>query len=171
MIVLMGIKHSGKTSVGKMAAAALNLPFFDLDNLLEAQYSKERLFSFRELYMKLGEAGFRVLETTAVNSISMKKEGILALGGGTIENVNAMETVKKADLLVFLDTEEEVLYKRIKKNGFPSFLEKSPEKLFSKLFLKRRSLYSKTADITLKLTNESPGEVLQLLIKEIEDKL
>ena len=167
----MGIKHSGKTSLGKMAAAALNLSFFDLDNLLETQYSKERLFSFRELYMKLGETGFRELETAAINSISMKKKGILALGGGTIENISAMKTVRKASLLIFLDTDEKVLYKRIKKNGFPSFLENSPEKLFSELFIKRRSLYSNTADITLKLTNESPGEVLQLLIKEIEDKL
>lgn len=171
MIVLMGIKHSGKTSLGKMASVALHLPFFDLDYLLESQYSKERLFSFRELYMKLGETGFRKLETKAVNSISMEKEGILALGGGTIENISAMETIKKAALLVFLDTEEEILYNRIKKNGFPSFLEKSPKKLFHKLFIKRINLYREAADITLKLTNERPGEVLNLLIKKIEDKL
>ena len=120
--------------------------------------------------MKLGEAGFRELEIKAINSITMNKEGILALGGGTIENVSAMETVKKADLLVFLDTEEKVLYKRIKKNGFPSFLKISPEKLFSKLFIKRRNLYSEIADITLKLTNENPGEVLNPLIERIEDK-
>jgi shikimate kinase len=170
MIVLMGIKHTGKTILGKMTAKALNLPFLDLDDLLEEQYSKDRLFSFRELYMKLGETGFRELEIKAINSISMNKEGILALGGGTIENIRAMERVKKAALLVFLDTEEEVLYKRIKKNGFPSFLEKSPEKLFHELFIKRRTLYSETADITLKLTNESPEEVLHLLIKKIEDK-
>lgn len=171
MIVLMGIKHSGKTSLGKMAATTLNLPFLDLDNLLEAQYSKDRPLTFRELYIKLGEEGFRRLETAAVKSISMEKEGILALGGGTIENTKAMETIKKASLLVFLDTDEKVLFKRIKKNGFPTFLEKSPEKLFSELFIKRRSLYSKMADTTLKLTNESTIKVLQLLIKEIKDKL
>ena len=171
MIVLMGIKHSGKSSLGKMAAAALDLPFSDLDDLLEEQYSKERLFSFRELYTKLGEAGFRDLETKAVKSISIKSEGILALGGGTIENISAMKTVKKAALLVFLDIKEEILFKRIKENGFPPFLEKSPEKLFHKLFVKRRTLYSEAADITLKLTNESPGDILQLLIKEIKDKL
>ncbi len=171
MIILMGIKHSGKTSLGKMTAAALNLPFFDLDDLLEEQYSKERLFSFRELYIKLGETGFRGLETKSVQSISMKSEGILALGGGTIENISAMKTVKKANLLVFLDIKEEILFKRIKENGFPSFLKKSPKKLFHKLFIKRRTMYSEAADITLKLTNESTEDILQLLIKEIEDKL
>ncbi len=171
MIVLMGIKHSGKTSLGKLAASSLNLPFLDLDNLLEIHYSKDRLYSFRELYIKLGESGFRELETIALNNIPMGKEGILALGGGTIENTRAMETVKKASLLVFLDTDEKILYKRIKKNGFPSFLEKSPKKLFSELFIKRRSLYNEIADITLKLKNESTEDILQLLIKEIEDKL
>ncbi len=169
MIVLMGIKHSGKTSLGRITAVTLNIPFFDLDDLLETQYSKERLYSFRELYIKIGEKGFRDLETKAVKSISMESKGILALGGGTIENIGAMKTVKKAALLVFLDTEEEILFKRIKENGVPPFLEKSPKELFHKLYKKRRILYSEAADITLKLTNESPEEILQLLIKEIED--
>ena len=168
MIVLMGVKHSGKTSLGKMAAAALDIPFFDLDDLLETQYSKERLLSFRELYIKLGETGFRALETKAVNSISMEEKGILALGGGTIENISAMKAVKDAAPLIFLDTEEEILYKRIKANGFPSFLKNSPKKLFHELFRKRRIMYMETADITLKLTDENPEDVLQLLIKKIE---
>ena len=171
MIVLMGIKHSGKTSLGKLTSVTLDLPFFDLDNLLEEQYSKKRSLSFRELYIKLGKKGFRDLETKAVNSISMKSKGIVALGGGTIENISAMKAVKKAALLVFLDTEEEILFKRIKENGVPPFLEKSPKELFHKLYKKRRILYSEAADITLKLTSESPGEILQLLMKEIEDKL
>ena len=59
MIVLMGIKHSGKTSLGKLLAKTLNLTFMDLDNLLEEQYSKNRILDFRQLYVKFGESGFR----------------------------------------------------------------------------------------------------------------
>ena len=165
----MGIKHSGKTSLGKLLAKNLNVPFLDLDYLLEEQYSKERILNFRELYLKLGESGFRELETAALDSISIQQKGILALGGGTIDNSEAMGIVKKAEILVFLDAEEQILYKRIKKNGFPSFLEKSPEKLFSELFKRRRLLYKNIATITINITNESPEEILGILLTKIEE--
>jgi len=165
MIILMGIKHSGKTSLGKMTAEILSLPFRDLDDLLEKEYSDHRELNFREIYKKLGEQGFRELETRAMHNINIKEKCILALGGGTIDNPEAIEIVKKADLLVFLDADEKVLFERIKRNGFPSFLSKSPEKLFHKLFFRRRQLYREIADISLKITNESPDELLQILLK------
>ncbi|MCK5673625.1 MAG: hypothetical protein KAH95_09620 [Spirochaetales bacterium] len=169
MIVIMGIKHSGKTSLGKLLAKILNVPFLDLDYLLEEQYSQERILNFRELYLKLGESGFRELETEALNSILIQQQGVLALGGGTIDNPEAMEIVQKAETLVFLDVEEQILYKRIERNGFPSFLKKSPEKLFSELFKRRRLLYKNIATITLNITNESPEEILGILTQKIED--
>lgn len=165
----MGIKHSGKTTLGRLCAEALNLPFFDLDILIEEQYSKERILNFRELYLKLGETGFSELETRAVKSISIRSNGILALGGGTIDNFDAMETVREADSLVFLDVKENILFKRIRKNGFPSFLEKSPEKLFHKLFLRRRPLYKNIATMTIKITDENTEEILSILLKKIEE--
>ena len=97
----------------------------------------------------------------------MHKEGILALGGGTIENSAAMKIAKEADIMVFLDTDEKTLYKRIRKNGFPSFLEKSPEKLFHELYLRRRILYKNIATITIKITDEKPEEILSTLIKGV----
>lgn len=171
MIVLMGIKHSGKTSLGSLLAKTLNLPFLDLDNLLEEEYSKERKLNFRQLYTRFGESGFRNLETSAIKKIEMGKKGILALGGGTIDNIEAMETVKGADTLIFLDTDEQILYKRIKNNGLPSFLGKSPEKSFHELFTRRRLLYKNIADITLKITDEKPEELLRILIEKIGGNL
>lgn len=165
----MGIKHSGKTSLGKLLAKTLNVPFLDLDTLLEEQYSEGRILNFRELYLKLGESGFRDLETAAMNNTPMHRKGILALGGGTIDNPEAVKIAKKADTLVFLDADEQILYKRIKKNGFPSFLEKSPKKLFHELFKRRRLLYKDIATIILEITDESPEEILNILIQKIKD--
>ncbi|MCK5092718.1 MAG: shikimate kinase [Gammaproteobacteria bacterium] len=169
MIVLMGIKHSGKTSIGKLLSKTLNLPFQDLDILLEEQFSKERKLNFRELYLKLGEFGFRELETAAITNTLIHKKGILALGGGTIDNPQAIKIAKEADILVFLDVKESILYQRIKKNGFPSFLEKSPEKLFHELFLRRRLLYKDIATITINITDEKSEEILDILIKKLEE--
>jgi len=62
------------------------------------------------------------------------------------------------------------MYKRIEKNGFPSFLLKSPEKLFSELYYRRRLLYKNFATITIGFSNEKPKEMLEILLKNIEDK-
>jgi shikimate kinase len=170
MIILMGIKHSGKTSLGKMIARDLYLPFQDLDTLMEELYSEDRKFNIRQIYLKLGEIGFRDLEYKAIQKTDIKGKTILSLGGGTIDNPEVMALVKKADLLVFLDAEEKTLFDRIQKNGFPSFLKKSPEKLFHNLYIRRRDLYKKIADITLKIKDESPAELLTILLKKIEEK-
>ena len=164
----MGIKHSGKTSLGKILAEQLNVPFLDLDTLLEEQYSIDRKLNFREIYLSLGESGFKELETSAIKNTNIHKEGVLALGGGTIDNPDAIKIAEEADILIFLDVEEKILFQRIKRNGFPPFLEKSPEKLFHELFKRRRILYKDIASITLKITEESPEELLNILIKKIE---
>ena len=170
MIILLGIKHSGKTSLGELLAEALILPFKDLDILMEELYSEDRKYNIRELYLRLGERGFRSLETKAILKTNITSDGILSLGGGTIDNPEAMAYVKKANLLVFLDAEEKTLFKRIKKNGFPSFLEKSPEILFHNLFQRRRDLYNNIADINLTIKDECPEEVLTILLKEIKER-
>jgi shikimate kinase len=170
MIVLMGIKHSGKTCIGKKAAAHLNIPFYDLDNLLEVQYSSDRDLNFRELYIKLGESGFRDLELRAIDSINLSEKGILALGGGTIDNPGVMKAIKKAELLFFLDVDENILYKRIEQNGFPSFLKESPKLLFHNLYERRKKLYSEIADKTLNIANKNQENAAQLLIKELKDR-
>ena len=170
MIILMGIKHSGKTSLGKLAADHFNIPFMDLDNLLEKEYSKDRKFNFREIYNILGQTGFKELETAAAGKIPMSKKGILALGGGTIDNPDAINFMYKSDTRIFLDTKEHILFKRIKKNGFPSFLEKSPKKLFSELYYRRRLLYKNFATITIEFSDEKPKEMLEILLKNIKDK-
>jgi shikimate kinase len=171
MIVLMGIKHSGKTSLGKLLAKTLNLPFLDLDNLLEEEYSNDRILDFRQLYTKFGESGFKNLETSAIKKIHMNKKGILALGGGTIDNFEAMKIAEKADDLIFLDADEQILYKRIKNNGLPPFLGESPEKHFHELFTRRRLLYKNIATITLKITDEKTEELQSIVIREIGENL
>ncbi len=167
MIILMGVKHSGKTTLGKLLAESLNVPFLDLDYLIEEQYSKDRKYNFREIYNILGQSGFADLETAAVSNIPANKKGILALGGGTIDNPGAIKFITKSDTRVFLDTEEQILYKRIEKNGFPPFLVKSPEKLFSELYYRRRLLYKNFATITVELSDEKPNEMLEILLKKL----
>mgnify|MGYP006302541969 CR=1 FL=1 len=121
LLLFMGMKHCGKTTLGRRLASEWGLPFFDLDDVIVALYRKEsgipkQDLSIRDVYRKTGKAGFQRLEAAGAEYIISNKAtpdvpvhrtgvhrtgteeplkgaliGICALGGGTIENSAAME--------------------------------------------------------------------------------
>ena len=64
-IVLMGIKHCGKSTQGKILAKKLELPFFDTDSLIEEMNG----MTCRQIYSEKGEAAFKTAEYQACKKI------------------------------------------------------------------------------------------------------
>lgn len=161
IFILMGIKHCGKTTIGRLLSGALEMDFIDLDYEVEKQYSPDRKVSFREVYCKVGRMGFAQLETAALKKLytEVSKPLILSLGGGTIENKRGVEILKQSGLKIYLKEEESTLYERILSNGLPPFLDSSdPRQQFHALYLKRDSMYTALADLTVKLVGKNPVE-------------
>lgn len=79
-VVLVGYMGSGKSSVGKLLALQLGIPFYDLDAVIE---DIEQL-SISNLFEKKGELYFRKSENKILQQILHKDESfVLSLGGGT----------------------------------------------------------------------------------------
>ena len=79
-IVLVGYMGAGKTAIGKILAEKMNLPFFDLDQLIE----NEEKNTIAAIFDKKGELYFRKLERKCLeNFLQVQQNYILALGGGT----------------------------------------------------------------------------------------
>ena len=57
-IFLIGYMGSGKTTLGRALAAALDLQFIDLDHYIEQRYRK----TIAQLFAESGEDGFREIE-------------------------------------------------------------------------------------------------------------
>ena len=66
-IVLCGIKHSGKSTIGAALSRRLNLPLVDLDREIELAYQRQtgQTLTFREIYRLLGNEEFRRREALA----------------------------------------------------------------------------------------------------------
>ncbi len=77
-IVLIGFACSGKTTVGKLLAEQLNLPFCDTDELTERLQQK----SIAEIFACGGEQEFRKAELAALSHIP--QNAVVACGGGTV---------------------------------------------------------------------------------------
>lgn len=74
---------SGKTTVGRLLAEREKRPFIDLDQAIEARLGT----SVKELFARLGEAGFRAEERRELTALLDRRSGpapVVALGGGAL---------------------------------------------------------------------------------------
>ena len=77
-VYLYGPPGSGKTSVGRDLANALDLPFLDLDELIETEAGR----SIVEIFAVEGEDGFRARERDAIDAMTLlARHGTTGLRG------------------------------------------------------------------------------------------
>ena len=82
MIVLVGFMGAGKTTVGRLLAAKLGLPFTDSDPAIEDRAGKP----IRQIFADDGEPAFRALEHQVIADLLAGPDAVLALGGGAAEH-------------------------------------------------------------------------------------
>ena len=88
-LVLIGMPGSGKSSVGRALAEALDRPFVDCD----AEIARRAGMSIPEIFETRGEAAFRDLEAQVLADVCREKGRVVASGGGAVlreDNVRAM---------------------------------------------------------------------------------
>lgn len=170
-IVLIGYMGSGKTSVGKVLAEGLNLPFRDLDNEIE----KAEKQSIPEIFSNKGEIYFRKTENKVLKTILSEAESfVLATGGGTPCYADSLEVMINAEdvLTVYLKAPLSVLGKRlfVEKDHRPLIAHlKSKEELteFLGIHLFERSHFYNQAGLIIDIGEDCP----KTIAKRIIDKL
>lgn len=175
IIYLAGIKHSGKSSVGRHATTLLQksrpVEFIDLDDeikeLLPSSFS-----SIREYYGTAGSEAFKSLELEALQTwLKHPKTAlqVVALGGGACDNDRLVSLMKTTGKIIYLAVDKDVLLERILQNGIPPFLSKEdPAHSFHLLFEHRDTLYRHFSDYVLQLYPcRSIPENAKILVKTI----
>lgn len=172
-IILMGMKHSGKTTLSVMLAWEMKTRSVDLDEVVEEEYRSDRLLSCREIYKQHGREFFMDLEQAAAEKLATAIQDstiVVSLGGGTIENKGAVDALDSLGTFVHLIVDLEVLYRRIMKGGLPAFLSREhPFEDFAALYEKRSTLMSTRADITVTLPEDTVESSLDRLITKIKE--
>ena len=158
-IVLIGIKHCGKSTLGKLLARKFDLEFIDSDAEIEKQFYMDSgsRCSCREIFKYLGEEKFREFEALIIRRLISGPPRVIALGGGAVSNAFlSFAALKQLGRIVWLDINEDIAYKRVIKNGLPPFLADAddPRQRFSEMNKKRREDFAKAADITFSITEE-----------------
>lgn len=171
-IILAGIKHSGKSTIGWHLSSRMGLYFADLDDLIlrdNPQYS-----TIRELYRDLGAQGFKEKEVKSLDHFlhaNKNKSFVLSLGGGTIENTEAIDLLQDSTTSYFLDAECDDLFRRISRGGIPPFLEgENPYQNFKDMYEKRTNLYKTWADREVDTRGLQPLEVSSAIESMIDSE-
>ena len=89
-IILLGIKHSGKSTQGLLLSKELNCPWVDIDEKITELTGKTP----REIYNQQGAAGFMQAEEEACSKIIdefKNQKIIISTGGGICDNAPALE--------------------------------------------------------------------------------
>ena len=104
-----GPPGSGKSTVGRLVAGALGLPFHDLDTEIETRLGK----SVGEIFSTEGEPAFRAHERDELQRLLAEGSMVIALGGGTLVNGETRRLVEDRAPVVLLDAPSDVLAQRL----------------------------------------------------------
>ena len=171
IIFLTGPKHSGKTSVGKALAFLCSCDFVDLDDMVKQRTGKTP----RELYAE-DPAIFRKAEADALKAIvssdkAKESRHVVAIGGGTIDNPDALSMFESNSYMVYLDISAENAWDRIAnlpERDFPPFLKTdNPEKTHRTLHEKRAAAYWEMATIIVDTEGKTPEEIAGEILSKI----
>lgn len=144
-IVLIGFRGAGKTTFGKEIAAQLDLPFADLDNEIEFVTG----MSIPDYTEKYGWQQFREVEQKVAHDFCRNFSGIIASGGGTIENSKNLQNLKKTGKFIFLNPDFSQVRKYLLKDKTrPRLNPDIPlHQEIDQAWEQRKGIYGATSDI------------------------
>lgn len=138
-VVLVGPMASGKSTLGRIVARLMDLPFIDSDHEIEHEHG-----SIPQLFETFGETHFRRLERVTVSRV-LHSPGVVSLGGGAI-----LDAATRADLaeipVAFLTVSPDIVAHRLQGTTRP--LAGGGIDAWTAIFHERLPLYEEVADVT-----------------------
>jgi len=162
-IILIGPPGAGKTSVRKALAKKLSLNFLDSDKVVEEKSGK----SIPEIFITDGEPAFREMERAAVIDLIENQDGVIALGGGSVMDLEVSKRLLPMANVVFLDVSISNAAPRVGFNRDRPLLLGNPRQQWIALMEKRRSTYEALAKARVSTDNKKPVEVVEEIVKEL----
>lgn len=163
-LVLVGMTGSGKTTVGRLLAQALQRPFVDTDAMVEAEEQQ----TIAEIFAARGERHFRALEAAAIRSASSLRGQVVAVGGGAVLDPGNVTNLRGTGDVVWLDAPVSALVMHLSADaeqvtrpllGDPGATQTDLAQRLEQLRRDRHDAYARAATVRID-TQGRPPEVL-----------
>ncbi|RRK11172.1 shikimate kinase [Lactiplantibacillus garii] len=154
--ILIGFMGSGKTTVGRLLAAALATKHADLDDLIVQRAGQP----ITAIFDQHGEAYFRQLEQrTLANAIH--QPGILSTGGGTptIDSNAAILTASPVPV-IWLEASDQTILQRVQNDDQRPLVNELDTQALLALKQRRAALYARAADLVIQTDQLAPQQIV-----------
>lgn len=164
-VFLSGMMGSGKSTIGNQLAEELDVPFTDLDLLIEETEG----MTIPEIFAQKKESGFRQIERKQILKIASSAEGVVALGGGSLQNQQIVDHLKMYGWLVFIDTSQVEILNRLQGSSGRPMLENSKElsQRISSLFDERMVFYGQ-AHFSVQTEKKPIEKIVTEIVKKLK---
>ena len=153
-LFVVGFMASGKSTVGRVLAERLHVPFIDLDERIIAAAG----CTIAEMIARAGEAAFRLLETECLRQAATHATAVIALGGGAFTPAVNREIIAQAGISVWLDAPFALCWERIQRDAVVRPLAATEQEARLR-FEQRISIYQQ-ANIHVPIAAESFPEMI-----------
>lgn len=154
-VLLVGLRCSGKTSVGRALAALLDRPFVDLDDEVERRSGRSP-----DQWIRAGEEGaFRAHERRALEDLAAIPGAVVAAGGGAALHRDVLEALAGSADVIRLDAADDVLLARWAATPRAALRALPPAEELARQRAERDGVHAALARITLD-TSVLPADLL-----------
>lgn len=152
---------AGKSTVGQILAKKLGCAFLDTDDIVTEKAKK----SISQIFVEIGESGFRDLETKALTYAGNQKASVIALGGGALETKENLRFVQKNGCLIYLVANIDSLIERLQTSQVTRPLlaglsEVEKRNRISQVLRQRKTIYQQ-AEIQVLTDDRTPIEIAE----------
>jgi shikimate kinase len=165
-LFLTGYRGTGKSTVGKVVADRLGLPFLDTDIQIEAATNK----SITDIFQQHGELFFRDLESCQFEHLStLTNSHVVSLGGGAILREQNRTWIKSLGQTVWLKASVDTLVQRIAmdahtQNRRPKLSQLGERDEIQSILEKRISWYTEVSQFSIDTDGLSADNIAEQVI-------
>jgi shikimate kinase len=161
LIVLVGFMGAGKSTVGRILARKLGVPFIDSDLVIEESAGRP----IRQIFAEDGEPAFRDLEHKIIAELLDGTDSVLALGGGAVQRADTRDLLKDVPVVYLRVSYAEAMRRVGGDQGRPMLAR--PD--VALLHAERDPLYAEAATVTIDAGTSPPEAIARDILTLLAD--
>ncbi|HKM37213.1 MAG TPA: shikimate kinase AroK [Thiopseudomonas sp.] len=160
--ILIGPMGAGKSTIGRLLAKELSLPFKDSDKEIEERTGA----SIPLIFDVEGEAGFRDREQAVITELCEQPGLVLATGGGAVLRPENRQAMRNGAIVIYLHASvEHQLARTARDRNRPLLQTENPRQVLTDLLALRDPLYREVATLIIETDTRPPRMVVQEIMR------
>ncbi|ANI39723.1 shikimate kinase [Mycolicibacterium vaccae] len=163
--VLVGLPGSGKSTIGRRLAKALEVPLLDTDAAIEKRTGR----TIADVFATDGEAEFRRIEECVIREALAEHDGVLSLGGGAVTTEGVREALCGHTVIYLEISAAEGVRRTGGTTVRPLLAGPDRSEKFKALMAQRVPLYRQVATMRVNTDHRNPGAVVRHIVGRLEN--